>query len=59
MEDIGDWIKNRTLGLVNCKRLGDEKKPNQKTEGAASDAEENQVSVCPGSQRRHCFKGKE
>lgn len=57
MKDIGDWIKNRILGLMNCKRSGDEEKPNQKTERAASDMGGNQVSVCTGSQRKTLFQG--
>lgn len=55
MKDTGDWIKNRILGLVNYKRLGDEEKPNQKIEKAASDVEGNQVSMYPGSQRKTFF----
>lgn len=39
----GDRIKNRILGLVNCKILGDEEKPNQKIERAASGVDGNQV----------------
>lgn len=55
MKDTGDWIKNRILGLGNSKRLGDEEKPNQKTEKAASDVEGKQVSMYPGSQRKTFF----
>lgn len=56
MKDIGDWIKNRILGLVNCKRSGNEEKTDQKTERAASDMGGNQASVCPGSKRKTLFQ---
>lgn len=39
VEDTGNSIKNKILGLINCKMLGNEVRPNQKTERAASDVE--------------------
>lgn len=55
MKDTENCIKNRILGLVNYKRLGNEEKPNQKIERAARDMEGNQVSMCPGSQMKTFF----